>query len=65
MNFLLPTIFNSVKKFEEWFNAPFTDKCYVSQTNLEELMIIRRIYHVDLLGLNVYPLIFVIFVSVN
>ena len=65
MNFFLPTIFNLVKNSEEWFNEPFSDKCYVSLTNLEELLIIRRIYQVDLLVFNVYPLIIVTFVSVN
>ncbi|CAK9137196.1 unnamed protein product [Ilex paraguariensis] len=46
LNFLLPTIFNSVENFEEWFNAPFADKCDVSLTDEEELLVIRRLHHV-------------------
>ncbi|OIT24296.1 PREDICTED: probable ATP-dependent DNA helicase CHR12 [Nicotiana attenuata] len=46
LNFLLPNIFNSVENFEEWFNAPFADKCDVSLTDEEELLVIRRLHHV-------------------
>ncbi|KAL6970393.1 hypothetical protein U1Q18_030093 [Sarracenia purpurea var. burkii] len=46
LNYLLPTIFNSVENFEEWFNAPFADPCDVSLTDEEELLIIRRLHHV-------------------
>ncbi|KAF8392449.1 hypothetical protein HHK36_022791 [Tetracentron sinense] len=46
LNFLLPSIFNSVNNFEEWFNAPFADRCDVSITDEEELLIIRRLHHV-------------------
>ncbi|KAI3496520.1 hypothetical protein L1887_38885 [Cichorium endivia] len=46
LNFLLPTIFNSVENFEEWFNAPFADRCDVSLTDEEELLIIRRLHQV-------------------
>ncbi|XP_057489145.1 probable ATP-dependent DNA helicase CHR12 [Actinidia eriantha] len=46
LNFLLPTIFNSVENFEEWFNAPFADRCDVSLTDEEELLVIRRLHHV-------------------
>ncbi|KAH7856443.1 hypothetical protein Vadar_001502 [Vaccinium darrowii] len=46
LNFLLPNIFNSVENFEEWFNAPFADRCDVSLTDEEELLIIRRLHHV-------------------
>ncbi|XP_058077693.1 probable ATP-dependent DNA helicase CHR12 isoform X2 [Magnolia sinica] len=46
LNFLLPSIFNSVQNFEEWFNAPFADRCDVSLTDEEELLIIRRLHHV-------------------
>lgn len=46
LNFLLPNIFNSVQNFEEWFNAPFADRCEVSLTDEEELLIIRRLHHV-------------------
>ncbi|KZV33593.1 hypothetical protein F511_34361 [Dorcoceras hygrometricum] len=46
LNFLLPNIFNSVQNFEEWFNAPFADKCEVSLTEEEQLLVIRRLHHV-------------------
>ncbi|KAK3027230.1 hypothetical protein RJ639_041648 [Escallonia herrerae] len=46
LNFLLPNIFNSVENFEEWFNAPFADRCDVSLTDEEELLVIRRLHHV-------------------
>ncbi|XP_058192879.1 probable ATP-dependent DNA helicase CHR12 [Rhododendron vialii] len=46
LNFLLPNIFNSVQNFEEWFNAPFADRCDVSLNDEEELLIIRRLHHV-------------------
>ncbi|KAI3863998.1 hypothetical protein MKW98_031590 [Papaver atlanticum] len=46
LNFLLPTIFNSVQNFEEWFNAPFADRCDVSLTDEEQLLIIRRLHQV-------------------
>ncbi|KAE9453151.1 hypothetical protein C3L33_14925, partial [Rhododendron williamsianum] len=46
LNFLLPNIFNSVENFEEWFNAPFADRCDVSLNDEEELLIIRRLHHV-------------------
>ncbi|XP_042037771.1 probable ATP-dependent DNA helicase CHR12 [Salvia splendens] len=46
LNFLLPNIFNSVDNFEEWFNAPFADKCDVSLTDEEQLLVIRRLHHV-------------------
>ncbi|XP_042491047.1 probable ATP-dependent DNA helicase CHR12 isoform X1 [Macadamia integrifolia] len=46
LNFLLPTIFNSVENFEEWFNAPFADRCDVSLNDEEELLIIRRLHQV-------------------
>ncbi|KAK4487693.1 hypothetical protein RD792_005645, partial [Penstemon davidsonii] len=46
LNFLLPNIFNSVENFEEWFNAPFADKCDVSLTDEEQLLVIRRLHQV-------------------
>ncbi|KAG0485560.1 hypothetical protein HPP92_009639 [Vanilla planifolia] len=46
LNFLLPSIFNSVQNFEEWFNAPFADKCEVTLTDEEQLLIIRRLHQV-------------------
>ncbi|CAL9107744.1 unnamed protein product [Musa textilis] len=46
LNFLLPSIFNSVQNFEEWFNAPFADKCEATLTDEEELLIIRRLHQV-------------------
>lgn len=48
LNFLLPNIFNSVDNFEEWFNAPFADRCDVSLTDEEQLLVIRRLHHVGL-----------------
>ncbi|KAF5175558.1 Snf2 chromatin remodeling protein [Thalictrum thalictroides] len=46
LNFLLPSIFNSVQNFEEWFNAPFADRADVSLTDEEKLLIIRRLHQV-------------------
>ncbi|KAK9139734.1 hypothetical protein Scep_009415 [Stephania cephalantha] len=46
LNFLLPTIFDSVQNFEEWFNPPFAERGDVSLTDEEELLIIRRLHHV-------------------
>ncbi|KAM7485573.1 hypothetical protein LguiA_001582 [Lonicera macranthoides] len=46
LNFLLPDTFNSVDNFEEWFNAPFADRCDVSLTDEEELLIIHRLHQV-------------------
>ena len=48
LNFLLPAIFNSVQNFEEWFNAPFADRCEISVNDEEELLIIRRLHHVSI-----------------
>ncbi|KAI9115169.1 hypothetical protein K1719_014182 [Acacia pycnantha] len=46
LNFLLPSIFNSVQHFEDWFNAPFADRVDVSLTDEEQLLIIRRLHQV-------------------
>eukprot|EP00897_Mesotaenium_endlicherianum_P001443 jgi/Mesen1/1326/ME000013S00815 len=46
LNFLLPAIFNSSSKFEEWFNAPFADKAEVALNEEEELLVIRRLHQV-------------------
>jgi SWI/SNF-related matrix-associated actin-dependent regulator of chromatin subfamily A protein 2/4 len=46
LNFLLPDTFNSVENFEEWFNAPFADRCDVSLSDEEELLIIHRLHQV-------------------
>ncbi|CAL0320701.1 unnamed protein product [Lupinus luteus] len=46
LNFLLPNIFNSVQNFEDWFNAPFSDRVEVSLTDEEQLLIIRRLHQV-------------------
>ncbi|KAM7488633.1 hypothetical protein LguiB_026117 [Lonicera macranthoides] len=46
LKFLLPDTFNSVKNFEEWFNAPFSDQCDVSLTDEQELLIIHRLHRV-------------------
>lgn len=49
LNFVLPTIFKSVKSFDEWFNTPFAntggqDKMELSEE--ESLLIIRRLHKV-------------------
>ena len=49
LNFVLPKIFNSVKSFDEWFNAPFAntggqDKIEINEE--EQLLIIRRLHKV-------------------
>lgn len=46
LNFLLPAIFNSSENFEDWFNAPFTDRSDVSLTEEEQLLVIRRLHQV-------------------
>ncbi|CAI5489162.1 unnamed protein product [Closterium sp. Naga37s-1] len=46
LNFLLPAIFNSSDNFEDWFNAPFADKCDVSLNEEEQLLVIRRLHQV-------------------
>lgn len=47
LNFVLPTIFKSVKSFDEWFNTPFAntggqEKVVLSEE--EQLLIIRRLH---------------------
>lgn len=49
LNFVLPTIFKSVKSFDEWFNTPFAntggqDKMELSEE--EALLVIRRLHKV-------------------
>ncbi len=49
LNFVLPTIFKSVKSFDEWFNTPFAntgggDK--MELTEEEQLLVIRRLHKV-------------------
>ncbi|KAI3879538.1 hypothetical protein MKX03_012725, partial [Papaver bracteatum] len=46
INFLLRTIFNSVQNFEEWFSAPFEDRCDIFLTDEDQLLIIRRLHQV-------------------
>jgi ATP-dependent helicase STH1/SNF2 len=47
LNFLLPTIFNSVENFEQWFNAPFAAAGEKAEINEEEyLLIINRLHQV-------------------
>ncbi|TPP57230.1 Transcription activator BRG1 [Fasciola gigantica] len=47
LNFLLPTIFESVNTFEQWFNAPFSATGEKVELNQEEtLLIIRRLHKV-------------------
>jgi SWI/SNF-related matrix-associated actin-dependent regulator of chromatin subfamily A protein 2/4 len=49
LNFLLPTIFNSVENFEEWFNAPFAAAGErLEMTEEESLLIINRLHKVQL-----------------
>ena len=58
LNFLLPHIFNSEDKFEEWFNAPFADRGEVSLTDEEQLLIIRRLHNVGVLEISFFSEIF-------
>lgn len=49
LNFVLPTIFKSVKSFDEWFNTPFAntggqDKMELNEE--EQLLVIRRLHKV-------------------
>lgn len=47
LNFLLPSIFNSIDNFEEWFNAPFAAAGEKVEMNEEEsLLIINRLHKV-------------------
>ena len=47
LNFLLPTIFNSVENFESWFSAPFAAAGETVEMNEEEnLLIIHRLHKV-------------------
>ncbi|PVU91286.1 hypothetical protein BB559_004197 [Furculomyces boomerangus] len=49
LNFILPHIFNSVKGFDEWFNAPFAGTNGQDRIDLneeEQLLIIRRLHKV-------------------
>merc|ERR1712137_1244575 len=47
LNFLLPTIFNSVENFENWFSAPFaTAGERPDMTEEENLLIIHRLHKV-------------------
>lgn len=59
LNFLLPSIFNSVDNFEEWFNAPFAQDrgVSVSLTDEEELLVIHRLHHVSGGSLSVCSLV--------
>lgn len=49
LNFVLPKVFNEVRSFEDWFNAPFAnsgsnDKIELSEE--ESLLVIRRLHKV-------------------
>ncbi|KAI9791982.1 MAG: hypothetical protein M1816_003251 [Peltula sp. TS41687] len=49
LNFVLPTIFKSVKSFDEWFNTPFANtggQDKMELTEEEQLLIIRRLHKV-------------------
>ena len=49
LNFVLPTIFKSVKSFDEWFNTPFANTGGQDRMDLseeEQLLVIRRLHKV-------------------
>lgn len=48
LNFVLPTIFKSVKSFDEWFNTPFANTGGQEMVVTEEqaLLVIRRLHKV-------------------
>ncbi|GAQ78262.1 putative SNF2 family DNA repair protein [Klebsormidium nitens] len=46
LNFVLPTIFNNVQNFEDWFNAPFAEKGDLALNEEEEILVIRRLQQV-------------------
>ncbi|RPB16418.1 hypothetical protein P167DRAFT_481275 [Morchella conica CCBAS932] len=49
LNFVLPTIFKSVKSFDEWFNTPFANTGSQDKMELNEeeaLLVIRRLHKV-------------------
>lgn len=47
LNFLLPSIFNSVENFEQWFNKPFAHTGEKVEMNEEEtLLVINRLHKV-------------------
>ena len=49
LNFVLPTIFKSVKSFDEWFNTPFANtggQDKMDLTEEEQLLVIKRLHKV-------------------
>ncbi|CRG87113.1 ATP-dependent helicase STH1/SNF2 [Talaromyces islandicus] len=49
LNFVLPSIFKSVKSFDEWFNTPFANtgsQDRIDLTEEEQLLVIRRLHKV-------------------
>ncbi len=49
LNFVLPTIFKSVKSFDEWFNTPFANtgsQDKIELTEEEQILVIRRLHKV-------------------
>ncbi|KAF2866511.1 SNF2 family N-terminal domain-containing protein [Massariosphaeria phaeospora] len=49
LNFVLPTIFKSVKSFDEWFNTPFANtggQDRMDLTEEEQLLVIKRLHKV-------------------
>jgi len=49
LNFVLPTIFKSVKSFDEWFNTPFANtggQDKMDLTEEEQILVIRRLHKV-------------------
>jgi hypothetical protein len=43
---VLPTIFNNIQNFEDWFNAPFADRGDLALNEEEEILVIRRLQQV-------------------
>ena len=49
LNFVLPSIFKSVKSFDEWFNTPFANtggQDKIDLTEEEQILVIRRLHKV-------------------
>jgi ATP-dependent helicase STH1/SNF2 len=46
MNFLLPSIFETGKSFDEWFNEPLEGQEKRELTMEENLLIIKRLHNV-------------------
>jgi ATP-dependent helicase STH1/SNF2 len=50
LNFVLPKVFNSVKSFDDWFNAPFSGTGGASEatsmTEEEKLLVVKGLHKV-------------------